>query len=756
MRRSFFITLFLVAIVLGSLLLLAFNQYKLYGQHEEIIGQTEKFIFQYSIIREQIIEDIVAGNLDGLAELSAEVENLHTNIVRILDNSLIPAEYKISFLQQIDLPGLILLLRRAPAEKEQANILQIINRETRVIGERFILFERLVLGYAKQKLVDFQLVIIGSLALIVFLVVVFLITMYRLLIIPVINLAGQTEEVVAGTQEDVVDPEGWREVSKLSGKINELLAEAGRQRTATGRYIRILDCLQQVLGRIHEHCDRELLCKAVCRALLNNPDYILAWVGMADTEGKGITPLVADGSTTMSCDECEGCFAALLAEQEGEDDPSLNAFKTGSIVVLKDILADAPRGLYKNTPLANGRVDSISIPLMNHEEKLGVLTIYTMTDGEILVEEEEVLGQVARVLATKLRFIKLLEKTELEHTIKNIIGEQNNIITFCMNETGTVLDVECYLDTSAYREACSEWIDVNIAEIVQPENDSEKIILRKSLEETQPYEFNARLAGFDGKFTAILEPTGSSEEDAVRFLLVLIPPQKNMLIQPENFQIAYSAGIGQFASSIAHEITDLSNGIINYAQMLSDDLAGEPRTERRRSLEKIIGEGEKVASIVEPLLIDHEDFEGSRSIERVQAIFNDALRLAGPLFKKDCIKINLDVQSPAIQYLKQHLLLILLILFKRIRQSLNGRYPNKDPDKILDIIVSQYKDNASNILMITFEFTGREQDYDQKAIQRGEVSGMWLSQELARNLGGELKISITEQEKIKVDLLLPI
>jgi len=79
-----------------------------------------------------------------------------------------------------------------------------------------------------------------------------------------------------------------------------------------------------------------------------------------------------------------------------------------------------------------------------------------------------------------------------------------------------------------------------------------------------------------------------------------------------------------------------------------------------------------------------------------------------------------------------------------------------NPDKTLDIVVSQYRDNSSNILMISFELTGRERDYDQKAIQKGEVAGMWLSQELARNLGGEMKISITGQGKIKVDLLLPV
>lgn len=753
MRKSFFITCALIAVALGSLLLLAFNQFQLYGQHEKIIGQTEKFIFQYSIIREQIIEDVVSGDLDGLAELSAEVEQLHAHITSILDNTLIPAEYKLSFMQQIDLPGLILLLRKAASEEDNANTLQSINKETRVIGERFILFERMVLGYAKQKLVDFQLVVIGTLALVVFLVVIFMIIMYRLLMVPVMNLTNQTENVLEGKQDTIINPQGWREILLLSEKLNELMFESLERAESVERCTRLTSCVRQVLKEIYKHQNREILCKSVCRALLVNSDFILAWIGVVDPEEKGILPLVADGSSTMSCDECQGCFALLLAEQEDED-PALKSLTTGEAVIMRDILADAPRGPFKNTPLAKGVVDSISLPLMLQGEKIGALTIYVMVEDGILEQEVELLLQVATVLAARLQYLEFLDNVALEKDAKSIIGKQNNILTITLDRSGSILNLDSYLGFSEVTDAAHEWIGANISDVVQPENDSERVIMQKSLAEKTRYEFTARLLGFDEKFSAILEPTDKIYNEKELFLLVLIPPQKNALIQPDNLQITYSAAIGQFATSIAHEITDYSNGIINYAQMLSDEFAHEPRTERRQSLEKIIAEGEKVASVVEPLLIDQDDFEFSRSIEKIQAIFKDALMLVGSLFKKDCIAVNLDIRAPAIHYRKQHLLLLLLILLKRVRESLNAKFPSSDPDKVVDIVVSENKDKKSNMLEISFEFTGREGDYDEKAIQKGEMAGMWLSQELARNLGGDMKICITDQGKIKVNLML--
>ncbi len=755
LRKSFFLTVASIAGALGILLMLAINQFQLYGQHEKIISQTEKFIFHYSIIREQIIEDVVSGNLDELQELSTSVEELHANIIKILDNSLIPAEYKFSFLQQIDLPGLALLLRKASSGKTNSTLLQNINQETRVIGERFILFERLVLGYAKQQLVDFQLVVIGTLALMVFLVSILMLVMYKLLIKPVISLAEQSESVLSGEQEEIVDTQGWKEVSVLTEKLNDLLDISRGSRELVDRYDRIIDCCQNVLQKMSEHRDKDKVYKSVCRALLTNKDYIMAWIGIEDAEEKVIHPVAADGSSTMSCDECHECFAALLAEQEG-DDPALIALQSGEAVVMKNILADAPKGPFKNTPLAEGVVDSISLPLSFENETLGVLTIYIMAEGELLKPEEELLGKLAARLAEKIHCLELDEQHKRERTVKDIIGEQSNVLTFTLDKGGQVVSVDSYLSTSLIGKTSSQWVGMNIADILVPENDSERMVLLSSIEENKRYDFNARLVGFDEEYASILYPVDVSPSENELFLLVLIPPQHNILLQPENFQVAYSAAIGQFACSIAHEITDVSNGIINYAQMLSDEMVGEAERGKKESLGKIIHNGEKVAAVVEPLLIDQDDIDFTKSIENINKIFEDVLVLIGPLCKRDGITINLNIREITHKYKKQHLQLILLIILNRLRDSLNERYPSQDPDKMLDITVDHVGEKSGRKLLVRVQYAGRNQDYEEDKISKGKLTGMWLSQELARNMGGEIKFALTDDRKIQLDLFLPV
>jgi signal transduction histidine kinase len=752
-RKSFFITASLIAAALGALLLLAFNQFQLYGRHEQIISRTEKLTFQYSTIREQIIEDIVQGRSRELAQISSAVEELHNSIITLLDSPLIPDEYKFSFMQQIDLPGLVLLLRRTGAEQEDKNLLRRINEETRIIGERFMLLERLVLGYAKQKLVDFQAIVIGILALVVFLVVSLMVITYRFLILPVVNLTAQTESVLQGKQDQLYSPRGWREVASLADKMNLLLRESGRSREEAMRLERILQSCRLVAGKIREAEGTEELCQLVCRYLLTNPDYILAWIGTEEGGSGGLTPFAADGSSTMTGKECQECFGALLAAQEGKSDPAVQALRTGETVIRQNILAGAPKGPFKNTPMANGMVDSISLSIGQGKEIFGVLTVYVMAKGGVQELEAKTLAELAEILDGRLNFFRILKKLELEKMVKNCIGEKTDIISLALDREGNIWSVDTYLSASPYRKAMESRIGGRISDVVRPLSDPEKVMLKAALAEARRYEFNAELVGFGGIFSAILAPADNFPAEEATLLLVLIPPQKNMLIQPENFQVAYSSAVGQFASTIAHEITDLSNGIINYAQMLSDEMGDEPASEQqRRQLDRIIAGGEKVASVVEPLLVEQHDAEYANDFAGVQSIADEVFSLAGYVLRNDGITVHCTVQPQSLQYRRQHLRLILLTLVNSLRAVLNAQYPQKDPGKGLDLLFQQFGEGGADMLRISVTVPCPA---DEENISEACPSGFWLCKELVRNIGGEMKFSPAGRQRIEIELFLP-
>ncbi len=753
MRKSFIITAILIATALGTLLILAFNQFQLYGRHEAIISQTEKILFQYTNIREQIVEDVVEGRAGELSRVSSAVEELNNNLVKILDNKLIPAEYKFSFLQQIDLPGLILLLRKTNTEKNDPNLLRRINEESRVIGERFMLFERLVLGHAKQKLVDFQSIVIGILALVVFLVTVLIVVMYRFLIAPVIDLSAQSHNLISGQQDSITSLNGWEEVSVLADKLNWLADDSRKNNELAEKYERISKCIQGVVQKMFTSSDRDVLYQSVCRLVLSNRDYVLAWIGVEDHEEQEIMPLVADGSSTMSCEECQECFSALLAAQEDEE-PAYQALKTGEPVFMRDVLSAAPKGPFKNTPLVGGRVDSVSLPMIFDGKKYGVLTVYSMAPDGLLRTEAELLFEMATLVAAKAHSLDVELERDVHGAEKNIIGKHAEILSLTLDQEGVVLMGESYVRDSVYKEALAGWVGLSVMDFIQPENESEKIVFNDSIKGALHYSFKARLIEFDEQFSVTLEPIKEFPAEQERLLLVLVAPLANFLLQPENFKTAYFAAIGQFAGSIAHEIIDMSNGIINYAQVMSDEL-GEVEQENKKSLARIIEGGEKVATIVEPLLIDQDDLEFAQTMENIQQIFRDVLLLIDPLFKRDGVKVNLSIQPTSLTFKQQHVQLILFNLLKRLGEILNRMYPHKDDDKVVDITVSPFFEDGKKMLLLNFTFPAGKGDFMEKAFQEGSFTGMWLSKELARALGGEVTLSREGSEKAQVNLLLP-
>lgn len=752
MRKSFIITVVLIAVALGTLLVLAFYQFQLYGRHEAIISQTEKILFQYSNIREQIIGDIVEGRTGEVARVTPAVEELNSNLLKILDNKLIPAEYKFSFLQQIDLPGLILLLRKATTEGGNTGLMRRINEESRVIGERFMLFERLVLGHAKQKLVDFQSVVIGILALVVFLVTTLMIVTYRFLIAPVMNLSFQTQNLVAGGQDTIYRPGGWEEVAGLAGKVNLLAVDLSKNRESAARYERIGACIQGVVGKVLEASDKEGLYQSVCRQILSNPDYVLVWIGEEDPAEQEIVPIVVDGSSTMSCEECQECFSALLAAQEGEE-PGRQALRKGEPVVMTDVLAKAPKGPFKKTSLAGGRVDSISLPLIFNGKRDGVLTVYVVVGNVILAGEAGLLLEMASLIAAKVHVLNMQTKMDHVGMEKNIIGHHGDILSFTLDQEGKILGAESYQVDSDYEQKLFSWVGVPVLDVVLPENDPERMLFKDFLGGTSRYDFKAKLIGFDQQFFATLEPIQGFPVEQECHLLVLVAPQRNLLLQPENFKIAYCAAIGQFAGGIAHEITDMSNGIINYAQMMSDEL-DEAQLDGKRNLGRIIDGGERLAAIVQPLLIDQDDLDFTRDLENIGQIFQDVLLLIDPLYKRDCITVNLRIQPTLLTFKKQHVQLILFDLLKRLGEIINRMYPQRDVGKILDISVSPFIEEEKKMVLINFQFPVGDGDFMEKAFLQGSFAGMWLSRELARALGGEVALSGTGSGKGQVDLFL--
>ncbi|MCK9295156.1 MAG: ATP-binding protein [Desulfobulbaceae bacterium] len=201
------------------------RQYQLYNEHEAIISRTESLIFQFSIIREHVSEALLDGQQSKLSGISTEMEKLNSNLTSILSEKNIGDEYKLPFLNSIDLPGIILLLRKIESGGGEMENKRNLNSEMRTLGERLILFDRVLVNHSKKKLLGFQNIIIGSSTFVVFLLVTVLTLFHRQLIVPLLQLVSKSSEAASGlnTSIDVNSPS--KELTSLTVTIASLLEQ---------------------------------------------------------------------------------------------------------------------------------------------------------------------------------------------------------------------------------------------------------------------------------------------------------------------------------------------------------------------------------------------------------------------------------------------------------------------------------------------------------------------------------------------------
>jgi signal transduction histidine kinase len=129
--------------------------------------------------------------------------------------------------------------------------------------------------------------------------------------------------------------------------------------------------------------------------------------------------------------------------------------------------------------------------------------------------------------------------------------------------------------------------------------------------------------------------TWRDEGGAVDGALILIEDvTEQRRLEEQLVQSDKLASIGELAAGVAHEVNNPINGIINYAQLLLNQVQAADETERgdretrrtRQWLEGILREGDRVANIVRDLLTFARVEKEAHSPAHVSDIFRATRR----------------------------------------------------------------------------------------------------------------------------------
>jgi PAS domain S-box-containing protein len=171
------------------------------------------------------------------------------------------------------------------------------------------------------------------------------------------------------------------------------------------------------------------------------------------------------------------------------------------------------------------------------------------------------------------------------------------------------------------------------------------------------------------------------------FIAIVRDITEEKILKAESLQAGKLAAIGELAAGVAHEINNPINGMINYAQILQDEMSAAGNTEQGDILKRIIKEGDRVAGIVRNLLAfarQRDEDVGDISLKEILA---DCISLVKHQLGKEGIIAAIEVPDdlPALHGNPQQLQQVFLNALSNARYALNQRFPGLDPRKRIEI-----------------------------------------------------------------------
>ncbi len=170
LKKTSYLSFTGVAVLLCFVIILGIRQYQLSGRYNSIITQSERMIFQFSTIREQITTSLIKKDWNTIATTADQLKNLNSSIARLQENTLIPGEYRLDMAHQVDISGLAIASKEILSSSDKVTHSLSLQEKMRTLAEYRLQFDRIMVSQMRAKVVGFQTAMIGALGAIICLI----------------------------------------------------------------------------------------------------------------------------------------------------------------------------------------------------------------------------------------------------------------------------------------------------------------------------------------------------------------------------------------------------------------------------------------------------------------------------------------------------------------------------------------------------------------------------------------------------------
>ncbi len=398
-RKTFQLMTGIIILLLVSITGLGVRQYLLYRHCDQVVARSNELLFQFTSIKEHVNEALLTGSHLDIQEISREIRNFDKELKSIINDILIPEEFKLSYISQIDLVGLVVQLRSVQeAGGQQKEKIRRLNQTLRSISGRFLRFHELLSGYTNSLLLGLHKVIVGTLALVVFIMSSMLFLMNRTLADPLLRLS----RAALAAMDDSGNAGGEQVISMRL--LEDLIQQVVKEKSILTNMLRCLENAQQTLTV--EMSDQERW-ETLCQALLTNPDYIMVWAGLVSDGRSYPEPVAGCGCLAHAPIECRQLVRYLREFcRQGSSlcTTAIKAIDRGRHCIGTTSLSGIPELVNTPLPFDPDQVACASFPVTDGDHALAVITVCSPDPecfGTIQVEMLNLLMQ--QVLQVQMR-----------------------------------------------------------------------------------------------------------------------------------------------------------------------------------------------------------------------------------------------------------------------------------------------------------------------------------------------------------------